>query len=180
MRIVFAKSSAVSFVSPVRMLRVPRPGEIGFGLSNAEYKLVSPLSSSTDLSLESSSLLHSLVNSSFIVKVTIPLIIGLIIVVVITSIVCCFRGQVVKRPLRLTPDRQTYTAVGEQSSCASPLYSVSYGDNRSSGSGLRLHKLSSDENSIGKSIMQTGDQTFQKHYANPRHRKIKTSVTCEC
>ncbi|KAL5112226.1 Neuroglian [Taenia crassiceps] len=93
MRVILAQSPSLSYVSPIRMLRVPRPGEIGFGLSGSMS--ITPLDPH-QTALGSSA---NIENISLVLKIFVPLSIILFLLVLVLTVVCCLRGPFMREPL---------------------------------------------------------------------------------
>ncbi|CDS40298.1 neuroglian [Echinococcus multilocularis] len=93
MRVILARSPSLSYVSPIRMLRVPRPGEIGFGLSGEvsttlHDTLKTPLGVSANTG-----------DASFVLKIFLPLAITLFLLALVLTVVCCLRGPLIREPV---------------------------------------------------------------------------------
>ncbi|VDK72996.1 unnamed protein product [Dibothriocephalus latus] len=112
MRIILAKTPALSFVSPVRILRVPRPGEIGLGLLNAKTERKAELRGGGHTSEGT----FSLFGSSVAFQVLLPLICLLCLLLITTAGVCCWRNYG-RRPLG---SRQIHFSPVDASSSSSP------------------------------------------------------------
>ncbi|VDK35930.1 unnamed protein product [Taenia asiatica] len=93
MRVILAQSPSLSYVSPIRMLRVPRPGEIGFGLSGG---LSTTLRDAPQTALGSGA---NIENVSFVLKIFVPLAIILFLLALVLTMVCCLRGPLMHEPL---------------------------------------------------------------------------------
>lgn len=85
MRVVIARSAAVSYVSPIRVLRVPRPGEIGFGLSDT-LRAGGPTLSSRLGGGGASEV------SMVLLKIFVPVAAVLVLFALLLTAVCCLRG----------------------------------------------------------------------------------------
>ncbi|BHF58508.1 ATP-dependent DNA helicase chl1 [Sparganum proliferum] len=93
MRIILAKTPALSFVSPVRIFRVPKLGEIGVGHFSTEPRLQSELQEgAANVSEDKFGHLKSLIGSSTSFQVLLPLISFLCLVLITTAGVCCWRN----------------------------------------------------------------------------------------
>ncbi|KAL7063464.1 hypothetical protein AAHC03_01597 [Spirometra sp. Aus1] len=93
MRIILAKTPALSFVSPVRILRVPKLDEIGLGHFSTGPRLQSELQGgAASVSEDTFSHLKSLIGSSTSLQVLLPLISFLCLLLLTTAGVCCWRN----------------------------------------------------------------------------------------
>lgn len=93
MRVILAQSPSVSYVSPVRMLRVPRPGEIGFGLSGG---VSTTLRENSQGSIGSGGVFG---DASLVLKIFVPLAVTLFLIALIFTSVCCLRGPMFRQPM---------------------------------------------------------------------------------
>ena len=89
MRVILARSPTLSYVSPIRMLRVPRPGEIGFGLTGG---VSTPLNEATQPPLKASTTIG---DASLVLKIFVPLAVTLFLLALVLTVVCCLRGPFV-------------------------------------------------------------------------------------
>lgn len=92
MRVLLARSPSVSYVSPIRMLRVPRPGEIGFGLSGSVSTTL------RDSSQTPQGAGDAFGDASLVLKIFVPLAIILFLLALIFTAVCCLRGAMFREP----------------------------------------------------------------------------------
>ncbi|VDM18299.1 unnamed protein product, partial [Hydatigera taeniaeformis] len=93
MRVILAQSPSLSYVSPIRMLRVPRPGEIGFGLTGG---VSTAPRDATQIAVRSGADIGSV---SFMLRIFVPLAIILFLFALVLTVVCCLRGPFVHEPL---------------------------------------------------------------------------------
>lgn len=93
MRVILAQSPSLSYVSPIRMLRVPRPGEIGFGLSGG---VSTTLRDAPQTALGGGA---NIENASFVLKIFVPLAIILFLLALVLTMVCCLRGPLMRESL---------------------------------------------------------------------------------
>uniref|UniRef100_A0A0X3PLZ3 Fibronectin type-III domain-containing protein n=4 Tax=Schistocephalus solidus TaxID=70667 RepID=A0A0X3PLZ3_SCHSO len=106
MRIIVAQTPALSYVSPVRILRVPRPGEIGLSLFNIETDRQFETRGGVSSVLEGTfSNLKSLLGSSIVFQVLFPLIAILCLLLLVTACVYCWRNYG-RRPVETRSQRQ--------------------------------------------------------------------------
>ena len=89
MRVILAQSPTISYVSPTRILRVPLPGEIGFGLSGGTGTV---LRESTQPPIRASAVLS---DAPFVLKIFVSLAVTLFLLALLLTAVCCLHGPLV-------------------------------------------------------------------------------------
>ncbi|VDN97666.1 unnamed protein product [Rodentolepis nana] len=107
MRVILTQSPSVSYVSQVRMLRVPRPGEIGFGLSGG---VVTTLRENPQLAVGSGGVFG---DGSLVLKIFVPLAVALFLIALIFTSLFCFRGTKFRRPMprRMRAQKSTSSSI---------------------------------------------------------------------